>query len=58
MINKLNIKEKNIILSTNYMGDLGYLYNNEPYITPITYYYNESLNTITCHLSNTDKIKA
>ncbi|AUC76490.1 pyridoxamine 5'-phosphate oxidase family protein [Olleya sp. Bg11-27] len=58
MINKLNIKEKNIILSTNYMGDLGYLYNNEPYITPITYYYNESLNTITCHLSNTDNIKA
>ncbi len=58
MIKNLNTNEKTIILNKNYMGDLGYLYNNEPFIAPITYFYNEEQNHIICHLSNTRKIKA
>ncbi|WP_299110044.1 pyridoxamine 5'-phosphate oxidase family protein [uncultured Winogradskyella sp.] len=58
MIDNLNTNEKAFILHTNYIGDLGYLYHNEPSIAPITYFYNEDENNITCHLSNTHKIKA
>jgi len=58
MINNLNTSEKAIILHTNYIGDLGYLNHNELSIAPITYFYNEDENNITCHLSNMHKIKA
>ncbi|TXD48660.1 pyridoxamine 5'-phosphate oxidase family protein [Polaribacter sp. IC073] len=58
MIKALSTAEKKNILNTNYIGDLGYIFKNEPIITPITYYYNEQQNSITCHLSNSQEINA
>ncbi len=58
MITSLNTKEKNFILSTNYLGNLGYIYKNEPYVVPITYFYDETQNNIVCYSGNGHKINA
>lgn len=58
MIKTLNTNEKNIILNTNYIGNLGYIHNNEPFVVPITYFYNEEQNNIICYSSNGHKINA
>lgn len=58
MIKTLNTKEKTSVLNTNYIGDLGYIFKNEPFIAPITYFYNEEQNNIICQLSNRHKIIA
>jgi hypothetical protein len=58
MVKTLNTKEKIFLLNTNYIGELGYIYNNEPFIAPVTYFYHEEQNNITCHLSNRNKINA
>ena len=46
------------ILHNNYIGHLGYVYNNKPFVLPITYYYNILQNTITCYSGEGHKINA
>ena len=58
MIKTLETKEKLFILSRNYIGYLAYIYNNQPFVVPITYYYNEEQNNIICYSSNGHKIEA
>lgn len=58
MIKPLKTNEKNFILSTNYIGHLSYIYNNKPFIIPITYFYNETENNIICYSGNGHKINA
>jgi nitroimidazol reductase NimA-like FMN-containing flavoprotein (pyridoxamine 5'-phosphate oxidase superfamily) len=54
----LNTSEKATILLTNYLGNLGCIYNNKPVIVPITYFYNEEQNNIICYSGNGRKINA
>jgi len=58
MIKTLETKEKKFILSRNYIGYLAYIYNNSPFVVPITYFYNEQQNNIICYSSNGHKINA
>ncbi|MBD0832349.1 pyridoxamine 5'-phosphate oxidase family protein [Aestuariibaculum sediminum] len=37
----LDIQKCEYILHQNYIGHLGYIYNNRPFIVPITYLYNK-----------------
>ena len=46
------------LLNENYIGHLGYVFKNKPFVLPITYYYNMLKNTITCYSGEGHKIKA
>ncbi len=47
------------ILKNNYLGRLGYIAKNSPYIVPITYfYYDDSNNSIICYSGEGHKIEA
>lgn len=58
MIKTLDTDEKTFILRANYIGYLGYIYNNEPFVIPITYFYDEAQNNIICYSGNGHKINA
>ncbi|WP_292889879.1 pyridoxamine 5'-phosphate oxidase family protein [Nonlabens sp.] len=58
MIITLNNSQKALLLKTNYIGHLGYLSNNQLFIVPITYFYNEEHNNIICYSGNGHKTKA
>lgn len=58
MIKTLVNKEKMLMLSTNYIGYLSYIYNNNPFVVPITYFYNNEKNNIICYSGNGHKINA
>lgn len=51
-------KEITEILNSKYIGNLGYIYKNEPYVVPITYFYNENENNIICYSNIGHKITA
>ncbi len=47
------------ILKNNYIGRLGYIAKNSPYIIPITYfYYDESNSSVICYSGEGHKIEA
>jgi|TARA_R110000751_G_scaffold168699_1_gene274631 nitroimidazol reductase NimA-like FMN-containing flavoprotein (pyridoxamine 5'-phosphate oxidase superfamily) len=58
MMRTLNTSEKASILHNNYIGNLGYIYNNKPIIVPITYFYNEEQHNIICYSGNGHKTNA
>ncbi len=58
MFKNLNEKEIEFILENNYIGQLGYIYNNKPYVVPITYYYDKSINAIICYSGDGHKMNA
>lgn len=58
MIKTLDDKRKSLLLSTNYIGSLGYVFQDKPYITPITYFYDKEQNTIICYSAEGHKIHA
>lgn len=58
MIKTLNDKEKTLLLSSNYIGNLGYLDKGRPYVIPVTYFYNEEQNNIICYSGLGHKISA
>ena len=37
------------LLSNNYIGSLGYIYQNRPFVVPITYFYNTEQKNIICY---------
>jgi nitroimidazol reductase NimA-like FMN-containing flavoprotein (pyridoxamine 5'-phosphate oxidase superfamily) len=39
MIRNLNRKKSSSLLANNYVGNLGYIYKESPYIVPITYFF-------------------
>tara|TARA_R110002126_G_scaffold277560_1_gene423491 strand:- start:56637 stop:57089 length:453 start_codon:yes stop_codon:yes gene_type:complete len=39
MIRTINRKKASDILANNYIGNLGYIYKNSPYIVPMTYFF-------------------
>ena len=58
MIKTLETKEKKFILSRNYIGYLAYIYNNAPFVVPITYFYDEAKNNIICYSADGHKLNA
>lgn len=56
MLKNLEKKECEFILKHNYIGHMGYVYANKPYVIPITYYY--STNKIICYSGEGHKISA
>lgn len=58
MIKVLNETERNTILEDNYIGHLAYIYNNRPFIAPITYYFDKARNIIIGYSAEGHKIKA
>ena len=58
MIKKLDFLENLFILENNYIGYLSYIYQNKPYVVPITYYYDKVSNAIICYSGEGHKITA
>jgi len=58
MILKLGKSKCRTLLSENYIGHLAYIYNNSPYVIPITYYYDDSTNALIGYSGNGHKINA
>lgn len=58
MIKPLDKAQKEYILSKNYIGYLGYIYNNEPFISPITYFFDKEKNYIICYSGDGHKLNA
>lgn len=58
MIKILNEKERSKILEENYIGHLAYMYQNKPFIAPITYYFDKERNIIIGYSAKGHKITA
>ena len=58
MIIPLDANETMQILQNNYIGRLGYIHNDRPYIVPMTYFYNEANHSIICYSAEGHKISA
>ncbi|EPR72886.1 hypothetical protein ADIWIN_2209 [Winogradskyella psychrotolerans RS-3] len=56
MIKSLKKEECQLILSQNYIGHLAYIYQNKPFVVPITYFYSD--NRIICYSGDGHKINA
>ncbi|WP_299249915.1 pyridoxamine 5'-phosphate oxidase family protein [uncultured Lacinutrix sp.] len=58
MFKNLEDKEIEYILENNYVGQLGYIFNNSPFVVPITYFFDKENNAIICYSGDGHKMKA
>ncbi|MEO8935016.1 MAG: pyridoxamine 5'-phosphate oxidase family protein [Xanthomarina sp.] len=58
MIQNLDSKACEFILENNYIGHLGYISENKPYVVPITYFFDKKENHIICYSGEGHKIQA
>jgi nitroimidazol reductase NimA-like FMN-containing flavoprotein (pyridoxamine 5'-phosphate oxidase superfamily) len=58
MIRTLKEKESVNVLETNYIGNLSYIYQNRPFIAPITYFFDKSNNVIIGYSAEGHKVNA
>jgi len=58
MFTNLDDKKSKFILENNYVGHLGYIYQNRPYVVPITYYYDKETNSLICYSGDGHKMNA
>lgn len=58
MIRQLTDKECLYILTNNYIGHLAYIFNEKPFIAPITYFFHEKINAIIGYSAEGHKIRA
>ncbi|TYA58052.1 pyridoxamine 5'-phosphate oxidase family protein [Formosa maritima] len=58
MISNLETKECHFILENNYIGHLGYIFQNKPFVVPITYFFDRKNNIIICYSGEGHKITA
>jgi len=58
MTRTLDKTENLLLLSNNYIGSLGYISQNRPYVLPITYFYNAEEKNIICYSAIGHKINA
>ncbi|EMQ96330.1 MAG: flavin mononucleotide-binding protein [Xanthomarina sp.] len=58
MITTLETKECHFILENNYIGHLGYIFQNKPFVVPITYYFDAKENQIICYSGEGHKIQS
>lgn len=50
--------EIKFILENNYIGNLGYIYLNRPFVVPITYFFDKENNVIICYSGEGHKMNA
>lgn len=58
MIRILNTEDSISLLENNYIGNLAYIFRNQPFIAPITYYFVKQLNIIIGYSAEGHKITA
>lgn len=58
MFKNLEEKEIEYILENNYIGQLGYIYSNSPFVVPITYFFDKKSNAIICYSGDGHKMNA
>jgi len=58
MIKNLDTYGCTYLLKRNYIGYLGYIFNNRPYVVPITYYYDSHENAIVGYSGIGHKVKS
>lgn len=58
MIRKLDTYECQYVLKKNYIGYMAYVYNNRPYVLPITFHYNDDEHVIIGYSGEGHKIRA
>ncbi len=58
MIKNLKKRASQDILKKNYIGRLAYMAKGEPYVVPITYYYDDDNNSIISYASEGHKIES
>ncbi|WP_179334262.1 pyridoxamine 5'-phosphate oxidase family protein [Winogradskyella costae] len=56
MVKSLKKEECQLILNQNYIGHLAYIYQNKPFVVPITYFYSD--HRIICYSGYGHKINA
>jgi nitroimidazol reductase NimA-like FMN-containing flavoprotein (pyridoxamine 5'-phosphate oxidase superfamily) len=54
----LDEHEIKLILENNYVGNLGYIYLNRPFVVPITYFFDKENNVIICYSGEGHKMNA
>lgn len=54
----LNTVEQEFILKNNYIGYLGYIYRDRPFVVPVTYFYDKENNNIICYSNEGHKLRA
>lgn len=58
MYTNLEAKESLSVLKNDYLGHLSYIYQNRPYVVPITYFYEADKNVIICYSAEGHKMNA
>lgn len=58
MITPLDVSDSLHILQNNYIGRMAYIFNNKPYIVPMTYYYNQANHSLVCYSAEGHKISS
>ena len=58
MIRVLKERECIYLIANNYIGYLSYIYNDKPFIAPITYFFNEEKNIVIGYSDRGHKINA
>jgi len=58
MFKNLEKKEIDYILENHYIGQLGYIFNNKPFVIPITYFFDKQRNVIICYSGDGHKMNA
>lgn len=54
----LEQKESLFVLENDYLGHLSYIYQDRPYVVPITYFYDADRNLIICYSNEGHKMNA
>ncbi|OBX24954.1 hypothetical protein LX77_01787 [Gelidibacter algens] len=54
----LEDKDSKFVLENNYLGHLAYIYQNRPFVVPITYFYHPAKNVIICYSAEGHKMNA
>ncbi|WP_299392313.1 pyridoxamine 5'-phosphate oxidase family protein [uncultured Gelidibacter sp.] len=54
----LDAKDSKFVLSNNYLGHLSYIYQNKPFVVPITYFFDAKKNVIICYSGEGHKMNA
>ena len=58
MLTDLNKEACFELLESNYIGHLAYVYKNEPYVIPITYYFDKEFIRVICYTGEGHKTRA
>lgn len=56
----INLEEKDSlsVLQNDYLGHLSYIYQNRPFVVPITYFYDAERNIVICYSAEGHKMNA